>query len=187
MGERQKKIQLELAFMAEIRGEAPKAAHKGTESSVAEKETERPAPEHLMEEVCERGNLKKAYQRVKANKGSPGVDSMAVSELAGYLREHWAEIKEELLKGTYVPQPVRSVEIPKPGGGRCLLKIPTVVDRFIQQALMQVLQKKWDKDFSPQSYGFRPARSAHQAVRKAQEYLAARIHLRGGPRHRKIL
>ena len=127
---------------------------------------------HLMEEVCERGNLKKAYQRVKSNKGSPGVDGMTVSELAGYLREHWAEIKEKLLKGTYVPQPVRSAEIPKPGGGRRVLKIPAVVDRFIQQALMQVLQKKWDKEFSPQSYGFRPARSAHQAVKKAREYLA---------------
>jgi RNA-directed DNA polymerase len=172
MGEKQKKIQLELAFMAEMRGETPQPVHKGTELPVAERETEHPAPEYLMEEVCERGNLKKAYQRVKSNKGSPGVDGMTVSGLAGYLREHWAEIKERLLKGTYVPQPVRSVEIPKPGGGRRVLKIPTVVDRFIQQALMQVLQKKWDKDFSPRSYGFRPARSAHQAVKKAREYLA---------------
>jgi RNA-directed DNA polymerase len=97
---------------------------------------------------------------------------MTVSELAGYLKEHWAKIRERLLQGTYVPQPVRSLEIPKPGGGRCLLKIPTVVDRFIQQALMQVLQKKWDKNFSPQSCGFRPGHSAHQAVKKAREYLA---------------
>ncbi len=182
MGERQKKIQLEPAFMAEMRG-----AHKGTELPVAEKEIEHPAPEHLMEEVCERGNLKKAYQRVKSNKGSPGMDGMTVVELAFFLKEHWAEIKEKLLEGTYEPQPVRSVEIPKPGGGRRLLKIPTVVDRFIQQALMQVLQKKWDKDFSPQSYGFRPSRSAHQAVKKAQGVPRRGIHLRSRPRHRKVL
>jgi RNA-directed DNA polymerase len=155
MGKRQKKIQLELAFMTEIRGEAPKTDRAGTELPVAEKEAEHPAPEHLMEEVCEKENLKKAYHRVKRNKGSPGVDGMAVSELAGYLKEHWGKLREDLLRGTYVPQPVRSVEIPKPGGGRRLLKIPTVVDRFIQQALMQVLQKKWDKGFSPQSYAYR--------------------------------
>ena len=96
------------------------------------------------------------------------MDSMAISELAGYLREHWAEIKEDLLKGTYVPQPVRSVEIPKPGGGTRMLGIPTVLDRLIQQAIHQILSPLWEAEFSAHSYGFRPGRSAAQAVKAAQ-------------------
>jgi RNA-directed DNA polymerase len=171
MGKVQKKIQLELAFMKEIRGEAPDAPVQGAELSMANHTPEHPATEHLMEEVVTRENITKAYQRVKSNKGSPGADGMTVSELANHLKEHWAEMKDWLLKGTYEPQPVKRVAIPKPDGGSRTLGIPTVVDRFIQQALMQVLQKRWDKEFSPHSYGFRPGRSAHQAVKRAKEYM----------------
>src|SRR5205814_8226200 len=116
---------------------------------------------------------KQALRRVKANKGSPGIDGMTVEELSGHLKEHWPVIREQLLNGTYTPQPVKRVEIPKPDGGMRKLGIPTVLDRFIQQAVMQVLQRSWDGTFSDSSYGFRPRRSAHQAVAKAQQYLAA--------------
>jgi RNA-directed DNA polymerase len=122
-----------------------------------------------MEEVCERENLKRALRRVKANKGSPGIDGMRVGELPGYLKQHWPRIREQLLSGSYEPQPVKRVEIPKPDGGMRKLGIPTVLDRFIQQAVMQVLQGKWDGTFSEHSHGFRPGRSAHQAVAKAQQ------------------
>jgi RNA-directed DNA polymerase len=127
----------------------------------------------VMEEVCERENLKRALRRVKSNKGSPGIDGMKVGELPGYLKQHWPAIREQLLSGTYKPQPVKRVEIPKPDGGVRKLGIPTVLDRFIQQAVMQVLQSKWDPTFSEHSHGFRPQRSAHQAVGKAQQYIAA--------------
>jgi RNA-directed DNA polymerase len=126
----------------------------------------------MMEEVCERENCKQALARVKANKGSPGVDGMTVHKLAGHLRQHWPAIREQLLSGTYKPQPVKRVEIPKPDGGVRKLGIPTVLDRFIQQAVMQVLQRRWDRTFSEHSYGFRPKRSAHQAVQAAQQYIA---------------
>jgi RNA-directed DNA polymerase len=173
MGEKRQKIQYELAFMAKGRGEAPSDAEEGTEAPTANRKTESTAStEHLMEEVCERKNLKKALKRVKANKGSPGVDGMTVGELSGHLREHWAEVKEQLLEGTYEPQPVKRVEIPKPGGGVRKLGVPTVLDRFIQQAVLQVLQERWDPTFSEHSYGFRPGRSAHQAVVQAQKHIA---------------
>ena len=126
-----------------------------------------------MEEVCERENLKEALRQVKANKGSSGVDGMTVVALSDYLRQHWPAIREQLLKGTYEPKPVRRVEIPKPDGGVRKLGIPTVLDRFIQQAVMQVLQRRWDRTFSNHSYGFRPGRSAHQAVAQAQQHIAA--------------
>jgi RNA-directed DNA polymerase len=129
-----------------------------------------------MEEVCERENCLQAYKRVKANKGSPGIDGMSISDLSGYLKQHWPTIREQLLRGTYQPQPVRRVEIPKPDGGVRKLGIPTVLDRFIQQAVMQVLQRRWDPTFSEHSHGFRPKRSAHQAVAKAQQYIAAGNH-----------
>ena len=171
-GKRQKN-QMELAFTAESRGEAPRAAAEGTEPSTVKRETESPvSTEGLMEEVCEAENLKKALKRVKANKGSPGVDGMTVNELPGYLKQHWPVIREQLLSGTYKPQPVRRVEIPKPDGGVRKLGIPTVLDRFIQQAVMQVLQDSWDPTFSRHSYGFRPGRSAHQAVAQAQSHIA---------------
>jgi RNA-directed DNA polymerase len=126
-----------------------------------------------MEEGVERENLKEALRRVKANKGSPGVDGMTVHDLAGYLKEHGPTLREQLLSGTYKPQPVRRVEIPKPDGGVRKLGIPTVWDRLIQQAVMQVLQRRWERTFSEHSYGFRPRRSAQQAVAQAQQYLAA--------------
>jgi len=125
-----------------------------------------------MEEVCERENCKQALARVKANKGSPGVGGMTVHDLPGYLKQHWPAIREQLLNGTYKPQPVKRVEIPKPDGGVRKLGIPTELDRFIQQAVMQVLQRRWDGTFSEHSYGFRPGRSAHQAVTQAQQYIA---------------
>jgi RNA-directed DNA polymerase len=174
MSDKRQKNQLVLAFTEEGRSEAPKASQEGTESPTAKCETERPAShEQLMEEVCERENCWQAYKRVKANKGSPGIDGMKVGELSGYLKQHWPSIREQLLKGTYQPQPVRRVEIPKPDGGVRKLGIPTVLDRLIQQAVMQVLQRRWDPTFSEHSHGFRPKRSAHQAVAKAQQYIAA--------------
>jgi len=159
--------------MAEGRGETPRTASEGTELSTAKHDTESPAStEHLMEEVCQRENLKKALKRVRQNKGSPGVDGMTVNELPGYLMDHWPMIRDQLLNGTYQPQPVKRVEIPKPGGGVRKLGVPTSLDRFIQQAVLQVLQERWDPTFSEHSYGFRPGRSAHQAVAQAQAYIA---------------
>ena len=172
-GVRQKMVQLELAFPAESRGEAPRAAARGTEPCTAGHEAESPAIcGQLMEEICQRDNLKRALKRVKRNGGVPGVDGMTVDELGEHLRERWPAIREELLSGTYRPQPVKRVRIPKPGGGMRKLGIPTVLDRFIQQAVMQELQREWDPTFSEHSYGFRPRRSAHQAVAKAQEHVA---------------
>jgi RNA-directed DNA polymerase len=172
MSDKRQKNQLELAFAKEGRGEASEGRSEGTESLMAKRESESPARyERMMEEVCEQENCKQALGRVKANKGSPGVDGMTVKELTGYLREHWAAIREQLLSGTYRPQPVKRVEIGKPDGGMRKLGIPTVLDRFIQQAVMQVLQRRWDATFSEYSYGFRPRRSAHQAVAQAQEYI----------------
>jgi RNA-directed DNA polymerase len=173
MGGKRQKNQLELAFMADGRGEAPAPASGGTEPSTADRGTESPAAvEWLMEEVCEQENLKRALRRVKSNGGSPGVDGMTVSQLPGHLVQHWSAIREQLLSGVYRPQPVKRVEIPKAGGGVRQLGIPTVLDRFLQQAILQVLQQRWDRTFSDHSYGFRPERSAHQAVAKAQGYLA---------------
>ena len=165
--------QLLLAFMEEDRSEAPKILNEGTETLKAKRRTESPAiGEQLMEEVCERENCKQALARVKANKGSPGMDRMTVQQLPEHLKQHWPAIREQLLSGTYKPQPVKRVEIPKPEGGVRKLGIPTVLDRFIQQAVMQVLQRRWDRTFSEHSYGFRPGRSAHQAVEAAQQYIA---------------
>jgi len=155
------------------RSEAPRDSEAGTESFTAKREAESPASsEQLMEEVCGRKNCQQALARVKANKGSAGVDGMTVEQLPAYLKQHWPAIREQLLRGTYKPQPVKRVEIPKPDGGMRKLGIPTVLDRFIQQAVMQVLQGRWDRTFSGYSYGFRPGRSAHQAVAKAQQYIA---------------
>lgn len=140
----------------------------------ANPESESPsASDRLMEEVCERENLKRALKRVKSNKGAPGVDGMTVHALPAYLREHWPSIRATLLEGTYKPQPVRRVEIPKPDGGVRKLGIPCALDRLIQQAVLQVLQRQWDPTFSDSSYGFRPGRSAHQAVERAQGYIQA--------------
>src|SRR5208283_1738736 len=166
-------LQMVLAFTDEGRSEAPRARREGTESLTAKRACESPAKlQQGMEEVCDRENLKRALQRVKSNKGSPGIDGMRVEQLPGYLKQHWPAIREQLLSGTYQPQAVRRVEIAKPDGGMRKLGIPTVLDRFIQQAVMQVLQGRWDRTFSDHSYGFRPGRSAHQAVEQAQQYIA---------------
>ena len=176
MGDMRLKIQyqqLPLAFMTEGRGETPDAGREGTESSTAKREPENPATvESLMEEVFERENLEQAWHRVRSNQGSAGVDGRTIDETRDYLREHGPTIREQLLNGTYRPQPVRRVELPKPDGGVRKLGIPTVLDRLIQQAILQVLQGRWDPTFSEHSYGFRPGRSAHQAVAQAQLYVA---------------
>jgi RNA-directed DNA polymerase len=172
--DKQQNIQMKLDFSSALTGAARGVAGEETESSAATNGPESPAKtQRLMEEVCERENLKEALRQVKANKGSAGVDGMTVVALSDYLRQHWPAIREQLLNGTYKPQPVRRVEIPKPDGGEVRrLGIPTVLDRFIQQAVMQVLQRRWDRTFSDHSYGFRPGRSAHQAVAQAQHYIA---------------
>src|ERR1035441_8622675 len=175
--DKQQNIQIELDFSSALTGEAREAGREETESSGAMNGTENPASTNrLMEAVCERcerENLKAALRQVRANKGSPGVDGMTVVGIEDYLKQHWPAIREQLLSGTYEPKPVRRVEIPKPDGGVRKLGIPTVLDRFIQQAAMQVLQRQWDSTFSDHSYGFRPGRSAHQAVAQAQQYIAA--------------
>jgi RNA-directed DNA polymerase len=172
-GTRQK-IQYSLALEPVGPGETLVSGYQGTEPLVAKPTSESPAStELLIEEVCDRENLVRAWKRVRQNKGSPGVDGMTVDDAKGYLREHWPSIRSQLLEGTYQPQPVKRVEIPKPDGGVRKLGVPCVVDRLIQQALLQVLQKRWDRTFSEHSYGFRPGRSAHQAVAQAQRYIAA--------------
>src|ERR1700752_1041672 len=170
--DKRQKSQYRLAFPEESRGAAPTAFEGGTEAELAERRAESPTTEQWMEEVCEQENCKQALRRVKANKGSPGIDGMTVEQLSGHLKEHRPAIRKQLLSGAYKPQPVRRVEIPKPDGGVRKLGIPTVLDRFIQQAVMQVLQRSWDGTFSKHSYGFRPGRSAHQAVEQAQQYQA---------------
>jgi len=130
-----------------------------------------PPTDTLMEEVLRRENLFAALKRVKANKGAPGVDGMSVEELPSYLREAWPAIREQLLSETYVPSPVREVHLPKPGGGTRMLGIPTVLDRLITQAILQVMSPIFDRDFSAHSYGFRPGRSAHQAIEQARRYM----------------
>src|ERR1700675_480106 len=167
-------IQLRLDFSSTPTGEARQAGREDIESLSVTNEPERPAnTRRLMEEVCERKNLKEALRQVRSNKGSAGVDGMTVDKLGDYLKQHWPVIREQLLNGIYEPKPVRRVEIPKPDdGGVRKLGIPTVLDRFIQQAVMQVLQRQWNPTFSQYSYGFRPRRSAHHAVAQAQQYIA---------------
>lgn len=145
---------------------------EGESNATARRDVSCPETEYLMEAVVERENMRRAYARVVGNKGSAGIDKMPVDMLKSYVTEHWARIKEELLEGRYTPQPVLRVEIPKPTGGTRKLGVPTVVDRLIQQAVLQVLVPIFDPDFSEHSYGFRPGRSAHQAVLKAQQYVA---------------
>src|SRR6478672_4931766 len=159
MSDKRQKNQLELAITGESRSEAPRVSAEGTESLAAKRSAESLAiGEQLMEEVCGRENCRQALARVRANKGSAGVDGMTVHELPEHLKQHWPVIREQLLSGTYKPQPVRRMEIPKPDGGIRKLGIPTVLDRFVQQAVIQVLQRRWDRTFSDSSYGFRPGR-----------------------------
>ena len=167
------KPQLELAFPPRATGEARSDMAEATEIRTA-----RAAPESsmmvgiTMEAVVARDNLRQALGQVRRNKGAPGLDGMTVDDLAFHLKNYWPTIRAQLLDGSYRPQPVRRVEIPKASGGTRALGIPTVLDRFIQQAVLQVLQAEWDPTFSEASFGFRPGRSAHQAVARAQEYIA---------------
>ena len=166
---RQKSEQLELAL--DCRGEAPRSQRSG-EAPTTSRGNGRSGGDHrLMEQVVGRANALAALRRVKQNQGSPGMDGMTVDDLTPYLVVHWEAIREQLLAGSYQPQPVKRQEIPKPGGGTRTLGIPTVLDRFIQQSLLQALQPDFDPTFSEHSYGFRPGRSAHQAVRAAQRYI----------------
>ena len=160
------------AICPEGRGRNPREHGTGASKATAMEGNSCPGPCLLMEAVLERGNMRVAYERVVANKGSAGVDGMTVDQLDGYVRENWPSIKAALLSGTYQPQPVRRVEIPKPGGGERTLGIPTVLDRLIQQALHQVLSPIFEEGFSDHSYGFRPGRSTHDAVRQAQRYVS---------------
>jgi RNA-directed DNA polymerase len=172
MGRKRQPKQLELSFPNLPRGEAHGRSGRD-ERTMVTSGYERPTiAERLMEEICEPANLKRALKRVKGNKGSPGVDGMTVDELPSYVWKHWDSLREDLLQGRYGPRPVKRREIPKPGGGVRKLGIPTALDRFVQQAVMQVLQRQWDSTFSEHSYGFRPNRSAHDAVAQAQAYIA---------------
>jgi len=144
---------------------------RGASNSTARRENSNPRDKQLMEAVVARENMVKALHRVERNRGAAGADNMTVSELRPYLKVQWPRIKEELLEGKYKPQPVRRVEIPKRSGGMRQLGIPTVVDRLIQQALHQVLSLLFDPGFSESSYGFRPGRSAHKAIKAARSYV----------------
>lgn len=144
----------------------------GRQTATATADPIGPQTQALMEEVLRRENLRKALRRVQSNKGAPGVDGMGVEELPDYLRKEWHAIREQLLRASYVPSPVREVQLPKPGGGTRMLGIPTVLDRFITQAILQVMSPLFDTGFSNHSYGFRPGRSALQAVRQARDYIA---------------
>ena len=164
--------QLLLAFAQEDRSESPRACEEGTVLPAADSTTERPtSSDRLMESICDPENLHTAMAKVIANGGAPGIDGMRVKELKKYFERHRARIIGELLAGTYQPQPVQRVEIPKPDGGVRKLGIPTAVDRVIQQAILLVLSPQWDDTFSEHSFGFRPGWSAHDAVAQAQTYL----------------
>src|SRR5271165_4405041 len=177
MNGKRQKTHCSVALEPAGEGEALSGSSPRAEPSAANPTPESPASaEQLMEEVCSRENLEIAWKRVRRNKGGPGVDGMTIDAAKDYLREQWPDIRSRLLDGTYQPQPVKRVEIPKPDGGVRKLGIPCVVDRLIQQALLQVLQKRWDPTFSEYSYGFRPGRSAHQAVAQAQAFVAEGYH-----------
>lgn len=159
---------MELAL--EARGEAPQGQRSG-EAGPTARGAERSGDDDLMSRVVERSNLARALKRVRQNQGSAGIDGMTVDELVPYLRAHWSAIRGQLLTGRYRPSAVRQHQIPKAGGGMRMLGIPTVLDRFVQQAVLQVLQPRFDPTFSESSYGFRPRQSAHDAVCQAQRYV----------------
>lgn len=154
-------------------GIAESVGGRARQTSTAQNEVANRGTAALLEDVLRRENLVKAYARVVQNQGAPGVDGITVGQLKSYLTTHWPRVREALLKGEYVPSPIRRVEIPKPDGGVRPLGIPTVLDRFIQQALLQVVQPVIDPTFSDASFGFRPGRSAHDAVQRAQQHVAA--------------
>lgn len=166
----------EPTFAAPRRGEADAEVSQGVEAITAERTTEAPTSDHsikprLMELICDQANIEAAVRRVRANRGAAGVDRMSTRQLPRYLATHWPTIRQHLLDGSYRPQPVRSVTIDKPNGGVRMLGIPTVLDRMIQQAILQVLSPQWDPSFHPNSFGFRPGRSAIAAVECAQRYV----------------
>lgn len=174
MSEKRQKIRNQPTSNAGTSGEAASESARGSEACTASGQPENPASTvNLMEEVLESENLKRAYQRVVQNKGAAGVDKLTVDDLQPYLAANWKRIRNELLEGKYMPKEVRRVAIPKSTGGVRQLGIPSVIDRFIQQALQQVLQKHFDAGFSQYSYGFRPGKSQHQAVKQAQEYVCS--------------
>lgn len=162
----------QLALNLEGKGEAQPDPGRGIEAQAASSSTVALAHD-LMEAVVAGRNIQDALRKVRSNKGSPGIDGMTVEELEPHLRQVWSDLREELLKGDYHPSPVRRVEIPKPDGGVRQLGIPTVVDRFVQQCLLQVLEPLFDPFFSPNSYGFRPGKSQHQALEAARQHVAA--------------
>jgi len=153
-------------------GRNPLGLDNGAANVTARQDIPIPKAVNLMEAVVETENVAKALRRVEGNKGAPGIDNMTVEQLRPFMQTYWATIKAALLEGDYKPQPVKAVEIPKPDGGTRRLGIPTVLDRLIQQAMLQVLSPIFDPHFSQQSYGFRPCRSAHQAVKQSQTYVA---------------
>jgi len=171
-GQRQK-TQLQLAFPEGNEGEALQDSGEGTEPRTATTNSSDPVKlVSWMEEVLDRQNMNRAYSQILSNQGArtPGVDGLTVPQLKAYVQKHWPKIEAQLRNGTYQPLPVKRVEIPKPGGGVRKLGIPSALDRLLQQAVLQVLQPHFDPTFSDHSYGFRPGRSAHQAVEKAQGY-----------------
>ena len=168
--EPEKKIEISEADQRS-QGRKPEAAQVSGSIFPGRKESTDPKQPDLIERMLERGNMLKALQAVEANRGAAGVDGMEVEQLRRYLREHWAEIREQIVSGSYEPRPVRRVDIPKPGGGSRMLGIPAVLDRLLQQAIHQILSPIWEKGFSPHSYGFRPGRSAAQAVKAAQGHI----------------
>lgn len=170
---RKRQKTLNETFDDEICGETAEDLIEGTELQTPTTGTEIPRISRVMLLVVAKWNAKEALQRVLKNKGAAGVDGMTVDQLPAYLKVHWQRIRQELLEGRYKPQPLRRVEIPKSGGGMRKLGIPTVLDRFIQQAMQQILQGYFDRTFSNSSFGFRPRRSAHQAVWQAQQYVGS--------------
>ena len=154
-------------------GQNPRATAGSAQTSTASVAWTNAESDTLMERVLAPANLKRAYHRVVSNKGAPGADGMTVADLAGYVKQYWPTLKARLLAGEYHPQGVRAVDIPKPKGGTRQLGIPCVVDRLIQQALLQQLTPIFDPRFSDYSYGFRPGRSAHQAIETARAHVAA--------------
>ena len=168
---KQQKKQLKLPLNWERKGEAKTAPGEGTEPDVVACEPGIPVPESLMEEVASALNLKEAYLEVRANGGAPGIDGMTVNQLDDYIAKHREKLSQRLMDGTFVPRPVKRVEIEKPGGGTRKLGIPCVIDRLVQQAILRVVQRYTDDTFSESSFGFRPNRSAHDAIRTAQEYV----------------
>jgi len=174
MDDRRQKNQNKLASKARVGSEASDGAMRGFESFEAVGTTESLAEtEHMLEEVLDKENLKEALNKVLENEGAAGIDGMTVDKLPDYLKENWKRIRNELLEGSYTPRAVRRVEIPKATGGVRQLGIPCAIDRFIQTAIQQVFQRHWDGTFSQHSYGFRPGKSQHQAIKQAQEYVSS--------------